>query len=264
MKRTFFLVTMLLMSLSCLAWGRFGHTTIAEIAERHLRPDVKERIMHYTGGRHLADFALFMDSVVNIPPYKTALKGWHASIVDVKCKSPKSVREAVRKSRDGVTAMEDFRLSLKNYREMDDSTVLLAIKCIVHIVADFHCPSHIRYTDKGNDGKEPIKYFKKKTTIHKVWDTALIQGEHPKWTYKMYADKLDTYSEKEIRRVTKGWAKEWFEDAAKDFRPYLFRVEPSMQLNRENFVEWALPVAEKQIQKAGYQLAFALNTIFAK
>ncbi|MBQ0080372.1 MAG: S1/P1 nuclease [Alistipes sp.] len=264
MRKGLVLLATLMLSLSCAAWGRFGHTTIAEIAERHLKPDVKERIMHYTKGQHLADFALFMDSVVNIPPYKQALKGWHATIVDVKCRCTKSIRESVRKSRDGVTAMEDFRKSLKNYKELDDSTVFLAIKCIVHIVADFHCPSHIRYEDKGNDGKEPIKYFKKKTTIHKVWDTALIQGEHKKWTYKMYADKLDTFSEKEIKRVTKGWAKEWFEDAARDFRPYLYRVEPSMTLGRENFVEWALPLAEKQIQKASYQLAYALNTIFAK
>ena len=245
-----------------LAWGRVGHRTIAEIAERHLTPAAKAEIERYTGGESIVAYAVFMDSVVKMPEYVKPFRGWHASIADEKCKSPLDVRFKHRKCHDGVTAMEDFRASLANRSEMTDSAVLCAIKCIVHIVGDFHCPAHVRYTDCKNEGKYKVTYYDRKAILHSVWDTGVItHGDRRKWTYGQYADYLDTWSDKKIAACTKGWAQEWFEDCAHDVRKSIHWVGEGDVLG-DKFQKKALPLAELELRKAGYQLAKALNTIF--
>lgn len=151
--------------------------------------------------------------------------------------------------------------ALKNYRELDDSVVLTYIKCIVHIVADYHCPAHVRYTDAHNEGKFDVTFFGKPTTLHRVWDSGVIARSHPDWKYQDYADHLDNASKREIRRMTKGSYREWFEDGARDVRPSIGWVEEGDALGEEFMVK-AVPLAEQQLRKAGYQLAAALNRIF--
>ena len=115
MRRLLVIATIsLLLPQMAFGWGRVGHKTIAEIAERNLTPKAKAAIERYTGGTPLHEYSLWMDEVVATPPYNKSLAGWHASICDVDCTSPKIIRERYRSSRDGVTAMEDFRVQLKN------------------------------------------------------------------------------------------------------------------------------------------------------
>ena len=68
-------------------------------------------------------------------------------------------------------------------------------------------------------------------------------------------------SKREIRRMTRGSYREWFEDAARDVRPSIDWVAPGDTLGEE-FMAKATPLAEQQLRKASYQLAAALNRIF--
>lgn len=268
MKR-FALILSLALTLPQLAfaWGYIGHKAIAEIAERNLTPKAKANIERYTKGTPLHEYSLWMDEVVATPPYNKALSGWHASICDVDCTSPKIVRERYRKSRDGVTAMEQFQLQLKDYKNLSDSTVLTAIKCIVHIVADFHCPTHMRYVDLHNEGKYPVDFLGQRWDYHAVWDTGIVEAYHKGWDFVKYADQLNTLSKGEINKITKGWAQQWFEDGSRAVRPIIYWVindGKNIQKLDMEFVNKCGPLAESQMQKAGYRLAKALNTIFGK
>ena len=170
MKKPFLLLSLLLtfgLHADCAAWGTVGHRAIAEVAQRHLTPKAKAAIERYTGGTPLAEYAVFMDEVAADPRYKEPFRGWHASIADAECNSPAEVREKYRKGRDGVTGAETLTAALKNYRELDDSVVLTYIKCIVHMVADFHCPAHVRYTDAHNEGKFDVTFFGKPKTLYR-------------------------------------------------------------------------------------------------
>ena len=236
MKKPFLLLSLLLtfgLHADCAAWGTVGHRAIAEVAQRHLTPKAKAAIERYTGGTPLAEYAVFMDEVAADPRYKEPFRGWHAE-----CNSPAEVREKYRKGRDGVTGAETLTAALKNYRELDDSVVLTYIKCIVHMVADFHCPAHVRYTDAHNEGKFDVTFFGKPKTLHNA-------------------------SKREIRRMTEGSYRQWFEDAARDVRPSIDWVAPGDTLGEE-FMAKAAPLAEQQLRKASYRLAAALNRIFGE
>ena len=268
MRRLLVIATIsLLLPQMAFGWGRVGHKTIAEIAERNLTPKAKAAIERYTGGTPLHEYSLWMDEVVATPPYNKSLAGWHASICDVDCTSPKIIRERYRNSRDGVTAMEDFRVQLKDYQSLSDSTVLTAIKCIVHIVFAVHCPTHMRYVDLHNEGKYPVDFLGKRWLYHSVWDTGIVEAYHKGWDHVKYADHLNTLSKGEINKITKGWAQQWFEDGSRNVRPIIYWVindGKSIQKLDNDFVDKCGPLAESQMQKAGYRLAKALNTIFGK
>ena len=262
-KLTIITLAVLLIPQIALGWGRLGHRTIAEIAERNLTPKAKANIERYTKGTPLWKYSLFVDEMRNHPDYKEALEGFHASIADCDCTSPQVVRNRYRDGKDGVTAMNNFREQLKNYKNLPDSVVLFAIKCMTHIVGDFHCPSHLRYVDNENKGNFAVKFFGKKSYMHKVWDTDLITKYRTKWNHTQYATHLCTLSKKEAKAITAGWAQEWFEDAARDCRPILYWIDDrTIETIDEKFLEKGGPLCEQQLQKAGYQLAKALNTIF--
>lgn len=249
-------------AVEAMAWGGFGHRAIAELAERNLTKEAKANIEKYTKGTPLADYAVWMDMVrKNAPEYAHATRGWHASIVDAECKTSQAIRDKHRQGRDAVTGILEFEQLFKEREKMSDSAVMFAIKSIVHMVADMHCPAHVRFTDFENQGKFPITFFGKKSTLHKAWDTSIIYYYHRGWSYQQYAEKLDTFSKGKIKRVTEGWVEDWLEESGRLVRPYIHTINEGDDIN-ENVMEWAYPLGESQARKAGYRLAKVLNTLF--
>ena len=256
------LVFTAVMTLDAMAWGGLGHRTIAEIAERHLTPTAKANIEKYTGGTPLADYSIWLDMVRKNEPYYAELTdGWHASIVTADCKSLHEVREKYRKGRDAVSVTLMYEEMFRHREKLTDSAVMVAIKAIVHMVGDMHCPANVRYTDNDNGCKFNVTYLGYDRTYHRVWDASILNYGHKKWSYQQYADKLDTYNAKEIKRVTAGWLEDWMEENGRVVRPTLDWVKPGDELYLD-FVEKAQPMAHELIQKAGYRLAKVLNVFF--
>ena len=141
------------------------------------------------------------------------------------------------------------------------AVVMFALKSIIHMVGDMHCPAHVRFVDFENQGKFPITFFGKKTTLHKVWDTSVLTRNYKEWGYQGYAQKLDNLSKKKIKKITEGWVEDWLEESGRDVRPHIYDVKEGDALSEE-FMSWAYPLAESQAQKAGYRLAKVLNIFF--
>lgn len=248
-------------SLNAMAWGGLGHRTVAEIAERNLTPKAKANIEKYTGGTPLAKYSTWMDTLKDQPELKQATRGWHASIVDENCRTSQELRDKYRNGRDAVSGILELEQLLKKREKLSDSVVMFALKSIIHMVGDFHCPAHLRYTDNRNEGKFTVIRKNKRLSLHSVWDTRVLTYNHPKWSYEKYADKLNTYTPKQIKKATKGWVEDWLEDAGRDIRPTLEWVSKGDTLTDEFFVK-AQPLAHFEVQKAGYRLAKVLNTLF--
>lgn len=249
-------------AVEAMAWGAFGHRAIAELAERNLTPEAKANIEKYTKGTPLADYSIWMDIVRKEDPAAAhATRGWHASIVDTECKTSQEIRNKYREGRDAVTGLLEFEQKFRNREKMSHDEVMFALKSIIHMVGDMHCPAHVRFTDFENQGKFPIKFFGKNTTLHKVWDRSVLTRDHKGWSYKEYAQKLDKLSKGKIKRVTNGWVEDWLEESGRLVRPIIYEVKEGDELD-EDFMKWAYPLGESQAQKAGYRLAKVLNTFF--
>lgn len=262
MKRLALFVMMLAVSASAMAWGGLGHRTIAEIAERNLTAEAKANIERYTKGTPLAEYAVWMDKIrKDDEHHRIATRGWHASVVDENCKTSQEIRNKHRQGRDAVTGLIELERMLQEREKLSDSVVMFAIKCIVHMVGDMHCPAHLRYADNRNDGKFDITYFGKKSTLHKVWDTSVLTHEYKGWSYREYADKLNKLPKGKVKRLTKGWYEDWLEESGRLIRPSIAWAAEGAELDEE-FQTKAFPLAEEMVVKSGYRLAKVLNTLF--
>ena len=236
-----------------LAWGKTGHDAIAYIAECNLSEKAKKNIEKYL--KHsIVYYASWMDEYRSTSEYKHT-SVWHGAAVDENFHYTDAVK---RKQGDVICQLENAIGLLRNYKQADDSTVIVNLKYIIHMVGDMHCPVHIQYPDLQM--KYTISLSNKKYTYHNVWDTQIIERVH-KWSYTEWRQQLDRCTPEEKKKLSAGTPREWFHQSAVDCR-IIYDMAPANSKQGKDFLNAAAPLAEKQILKAGYRLAEILNDLF--
>ena len=259
MKKTLFLLSaaLILCFDSAFGWGKMGHDAIAYIAECHLTPKAKKTIEKYIG-TSIVHYASWMDAYRFEPQYAhTSL--WHTAWVD-----ENDEYDPTRKP-DGnaIKGIEDTMELLRDYKSLDDSTVVVSIKYLVHLVGDMHCPAHIKYTTHNTkyDVLFEDKYHKPhKFPIHSVWDNEIITVSRI-WSVSEWADELDRLPKSDKQAIAAGTPRDWLHDAAVCCEVQFEWAKPDARLGQD-FLNKALPLVESQIRKAGYRLARLLNGLF--
>lgn len=260
MKRTFFLLTIILLSIAyqSLAWNRTGHNAVAAIAERNLTPKAKERIEKYLGNKSIVYYASWMDYYRHYPEYK-ATSSWHTAPVN---KDLYYTDDLFKEPGNAIYGLEYAMTNLKNYKKLSDSTVAVNLYYIIHITGDMHCPVHVKYTGVS---KYKVLMGDKETDYHTVWDGVVLDGNH-QWSYTEWADQLDRCTPQQKAAIMKGTPRDWFHETAVDCQGIYGMVEPKgTQISGKTdrvFMNNAQALADSQIMKAGYRLAKILNDLF--
>lgn len=240
-------------SQSALSFGRMGHDAVAYIAECNLTHKAKKNIAKYLD-RSIVYYASWMDEYRATPTYRHT-NGWHTAAVDRNLQ----YTDAVRKSGgDAVCELENAIEMLKGYRNLDDSTVAVNIKYVIHLVGDMHCPTHVKYPDIKMS--YTIKLNGKAYSYHSVWDTHVIESAH-RWGYMEWQHQMDRCSKKEKKAIVAGTPRDWFHENAVNCR-VIYDMATADSEQGKDFLNAAHPLAESQILKAGYRLAAILNELF--
>jgi len=239
------------------AWGRAGHDAVCYIAEQNLTPRAKRIISKYLEGKSIVAYSSWMDEVRTWPEYSHTTK-WHSAYVDEEGNPymGRNFKEG-KYTGDAVLELTGLMEKMANWKETDDSTVIVGIKMIVHLVADMHCPGHVKYP--GIKGFK-VTYSGNEVTYHYVWDDALLEKMN-KWGFVEYGYMLGRLSRRQIKETVKGTPAEWEKENALACRVIYDWAHPGDDLGKE-FNLKAKPLADSQIQKAGYRLAKVLNDIF--
>ena len=255
MKHVTILIAVFLVSISqeLFAWSSIEHDAITFIAECNLNPKAKKRIESYLGGRSIVYYASWMDHYRKTPEYIFS-DTWHMGIVDENFKCIEAVRKETYRC---IPALEEVIKKLENYKSLNDSTVEVSLKFLIHLVADMHCPSHISY---ANHPSFNVKYNGADISYHSVWDYAMLRQAHS-WSYSEYQRQLDRYSVEEKKRIMQGNPREWFEQSAKDCVVIYEWAKPGDNLGID-FMNRARFLGESQMVKAGYRMAYLLNRLF--
>ena len=170
---------------------------------------------------------------------------------------------------DAVTALEHFTATLRD-PTASRADKQLALRFIVHFVADLHMPLHVGYENDrgGNDFK--VTWFGAPQNLHWVWDEGIIVRKELSATE--YAEKLE-------RRLnpadTLAWWNPdplaWIQESA-DLRDRIYpptdgkngagTEKSPVALSWQYEYDWT-PAMELRLEQSGVRLAAYLDWVFA-
>lgn len=261
--RKFLAAFAVLMMASCAlsyGWSNKGHQIVCAIAQRHLSPKALEEIstvMPY----ELRKDCSWMDSnrkKEGVP---------HTFIRHTYAATPSGVYDPNPRIQPG-DVLRGIAIADYNFRHpeiMDDSLKLLSIRMLIHFVGDFHCPTHVAFSDISMGG-DWFLGDRKVGNFHHVYDAMpgeLFKGMSANEVAAMLDDGI-------TQEQVSAWVEGDFFDylnRATALNRGIYQINPpspekgNKQLNPQTY-ELSRPLIIEQLLSAGYQLAHMLNSYF--
>ena len=169
-----------------LAWGEYGHRTVASIAAAYLTPAARTEVARLLAREKLADTPTCpLKSIEDASYWPDCIRGlgdrfsysfpWHYQNInvcepfDVKARCP-----------DGncVSAQIDRHARLLADRKVPDRERLLSLAWLVHFVGDMHQPLHAGdAADRGGNDVRAAYGAKapERMNLHRIWDSDLAE-----------------------------------------------------------------------------------------
>ena len=277
--RVFALMALLACSLAsrpALAWGDFGHRTIASIAEANLSPKAKARMNALFRAekqlatpdcplRNIGDASVWADCIRRDDLRWGYTAPWHYVNIDI-CK-PFDLK-ANCPNGNCVGAQVTRNEALLADRKLPAHARLEALAWLAHTMGDMHQPMHAG--DRGDLGGNRVSaaygIVEGRMNLHRLWDgpiaeRAITQG----------APMVRRYSADERSPYLAGSVEDWAREAWSISRdtvyptaqhgpacgPALARDERARHDDAD--IEALVPVVRTQVLRAGLRLAVALE-----
>lgn len=186
---------------------RFGDDRLGEYdfqgEEEHFqvpRGTRRHCLLRLVDGLHgLCDQERLLERVVR--PLRTVNKDFEYAEGDFPGDALMAIEKAIERLGDG------------KYRNLDDSTVLLLIKHLVHFLPDMHCPAHVIYNYRPSNYWVEING--RKELFHSVWDNMPSYGPHA-WSVSEWCRYLGHCTKEERAEMVEGTPREWVADNARN------------------------------------------------
>ena len=253
----------LLASCPCLAWGADGHRIVGTIASSELTPTAAAEVRALLGDQTLADACVWADEIRSDPRYD-----WVAPLHYINAPLGATSVDMKRDANGGkqvVTAIGTYREMLKNTTQSREER-LLALRLLLHFVADIHQPFHVSYAkDKGGNALA-VQAFGERSNMHRVWDSDLIRRRLKETTggwATMSADLRQAITDEQRTAWRKSldpvdWANESFTITR---RLYVRAPDPKTGVDDAYWKAW-MPTVDERLQMAGIRLGAVLNESF--
>jgi hypothetical protein len=252
--RTFLVILFVLaLSYESSGWGQTGHRVVGLIAEYHLSKKAKKNIRNILNGQSIAMVSNFMDEIKSDDKYDH-LYPWHYCTIP----DGKTYEEAgTPEEGDIIYAIELFQDELisGNFSIEDE---VFALKCLIHLIADIHQPLHVgNGTDQGGNQVE-VEYFWRKSNLHRVWDTGIIDGQN--LSYTEYTDWIKHADEQKIGDWSQMGIMDWANESV-SYRDQVYDLPDDHKLSYEyNYKN--IDLVNLRLLQAGIRLAKILNDIY--
>ena len=239
-------------SVKAMAWGQDAHRVIALVAEGELTPSARaqvNRLLAQESGATLASISTWPDEQRSDKTSK-----WHyVNFPEGTCKY---VPE--RDCPDGACVVEATQRQIALLQShAGDAEKLIALKYVVHLVADVHQPLHAgRGKDRGGNSFQ-VQFFERGTNLHALWDIDLVKqidSDQGKLVRKLKAMRSKTPEQAGKQMIVQ--AAEESCAIANSARFY-----PSRTVDNE-YVDFAVPIAMDRMRTAASRLAAILNSAF--
>lgn len=248
-------------SLQALPWGQNGHRIVGQIADLHLTKTTRKAISQLLDGDLLPEVTTWADEMRSDPSefWQKRSAPWHY----INLKAPQEFDPAhypIPQSSDEVKDIYGALLHAIDVLKSKDATLAekqFSFRFLVHLVGDIHQPLHAGHAeDKGGNDLE-VTFFGKKTNLHSVWDTDLIESQN--LSYTEFAAFIDTRNPEQIHRYLSSTPADWLTES----------LELSSEVYQTGngalsyaYVYQQLPKAELRLLQAGIRLSGLLNSIY--
>jgi hypothetical protein len=244
-----FLMTLILIPIKTLAWGKQGHALVAEVAFKYMDRKTKKIVLEYLDGMTIEDAATWMDDVKKDHSYDY-MGAYHYVNFDL---------GATVEEKEGANIIYQLNKTIKelqNKKSLSKAEINTKIKILFHLMGDLHQPLHVGYgNDKGGNTMQ-INYNSKGTNLHALWDYGIIESKNIGLHNCL---KVTKYSKKEIKALQEINVVNW----ANDSRSYLLPIYcTDGNKISDKYVDSSVSIIENQILKAGIRLAGVLNAVF--
>ena len=258
-----------------MAYGQFGHGTIARIAMANVSPAVRARVIALLGrssalatpgckAATIEELSVWPDCVRGMGPRFSYTSSWHYQNVDI-CQ-PFDLKSACR---DGncVSAQIDRAVKLLKDKTVPLAERVQALAFLVHFTGDLHMPLHAG--DHRDQGGNQVKasygvFTTERLNLHGIWDGQLAER-----AITTGPSLVRRYAPEEAAAIQAGTTEDWSREAWTISRDVTYpsavgnqpcTTPPPARVTLDDAtVERLVPVARLQVERAGLRLAGLLD-----
>ena len=235
-------------------WGATGHRVVGEVAAQHISKKTAKAITQLLDGTSLAYVSNYADDIKSDDRYRT-YGPWHYANLDLD-----ETYSASEKNPEGdiVQAIEKCIAVLKN-KKASKAERQFHLKLLVHFIGDLHQPMHLAKKEDRGGNEVSIKWFGKRSNLHRLWDSDMIDSSQ--LSYTELAQNLTVLSPAQKAQIVSGslsvWVAEIHELTKKVYQELPENTNLGYRYRYQNFDSVRL-----QLHKAGLRLAHLLDEIF--
>ncbi|AQX13577.1 S1/P1 Nuclease [Elizabethkingia meningoseptica] len=249
-----------LTSVHTFAWGLTGHRIIAEIAENHLNGKAKRHLKQLFGKERMAYWANWPDFIKSDTTgvWKSS-SVWHYVNIDPQ-PDFKAFKDALT-AQAGPTMYTQIKTLSEQIKsdKTSEKDKKIALIFLIHIMGDLAQPMHTGRAGDLGGNKIDVTYFGKKTNLHSVWDSDLIDSQ--KYSYTEFAKLLDIKSKDEVKKIQGGTLEDWIYETHKLANNIYANTPAGSNLSYGYGYKYDA-LLEQQLLNGGLRLAKVLNDLF--
>ncbi len=235
-------------------WGKTGHRATGEIAQKYLSKKAQREIDKLLKGQSLAFVANYGDDIKSDNAYRS-YSTWHYVNFPFD-----RTYESHPKSEKGDLVQGIFTcIEMLKSDTSTEAEKIFHLKMLVHFIGDLHQPLHVGLAEDRGGNKHQVRWFKKGTNLHTVWDTTMIEDYN--MSYTELAANTAKLSKPQLVELQKGSVEDWMYDSRNLCKQVYENTEIGAKLGYRYMYDY-MDVVRSQLQKGGIRLAVLLNDIF--
>uniref|UniRef100_A0A1D1Y456 Aspergillus nuclease S1 n=2 Tax=Anthurium amnicola TaxID=1678845 RepID=A0A1D1Y456_9ARAE len=267
-----------------LSWGKEGHYATCKIAEGLLSEEassaIKKLLPDYAGG-DLASLCSWPDEIRHNFRWHWTGPLHYIDTPDFKCNYGycRDCHEfAAHKDMCVAGAIYNYTAQLNAYQtsnSVQNYNLTEALLFLSHFMGDIHQPLHVGFTGDEGGNTIIVRWFRRKTNLHHVWDNKIIESALKKFYRSDLATMIQLIRTKYLEDSTadiSSWEKcasnqtacpnPFASESISLACRYAYRnATPGSSLEDDYFLS-RLPIVEKRLVQGGVRLAATLNRIF--
>ena len=256
--RTFLLASALLIAQYAFSWGVTGHRIIGEIAQEHLTKKAKKELRKLIGKETLAWWSNWPDFIKSDSTWNHA-SPWHYVDLPGHMEKEKFIEELKKLPGKNLYTQIPAMLAELKDRSLPVEKRRVALYFLIHLIGDLHQPLHVGRDEDAGGNKIVVYWFDKKTNLHTLWDSMLI--EFQQYSYTEYAKLLNIADENRVKAWQSGLLEEWFYESHV-MSDSIYDATPDESKLSYKYNYQFQKIIEEQLLKGGVRLAALLNQAF--